>query len=114
MFIAGLGESFTIVPVSDLAIATNGFGGMAQIITDVFLMGIKISAPILVAIFLTNIAMGIVGRAVPQVNVLVTSMPVTIMLGFVVLMITTPLFVSEMSGMIHMMADNFFKMMKAL
>ncbi len=114
MFIAGLGQSFSIVPVSDLGIATNGFGGMGQIITEVFVMGIKISAPILVAIFVTNIAMGIVGRAVPQVNVLVTSMPVTILLGFAVLMITTPLFVGEMSGMIDLMADNFFKMMKAL
>jgi flagellar biosynthesis protein FliR len=114
VFLAGLGQSFTFVPISDVGINTASFGGMAQIITDVFLMGLKISAPVLVAIFLTNVSMGILGRAVPQVNVLVTSLPVTLMLGFAVLLITTPLFVGEMSGMITSMADNFFKMMKAM
>jgi flagellar biosynthetic protein FliR len=58
--------------------------------------------------------MGIVGRAVPQINVLVTGMPVTIMISFGVLIITTPLFVGEMDSLVYIMADRFFQFMKVI
>lgn len=114
IFIGGLAESFTLVPVSAMAIKTAGFGGIATFVQDVFWMGIKISAPIMIAIFLANFAMGILGRAVPQINVLVTSMPVTLLLGLAVLFVTTPLFVGEMSVLMDLMANRLFQFMKVI
>jgi flagellar biosynthetic protein FliR len=114
VFIGGLAESFHIVPVADIGLKTAAFAGIAPMIQDVFLMGLKMSAPVLIAVFLTNIAMGIVGRAVPQINVLVTGMPVTIMISFGVLIITTPLFVGEMDSLVYIMADRFFQFMKVI
>lgn len=114
LFIAGIAQSFTMVPVAAVGIKTAGFLEIAQIGQQILLLGLKISAPVLVSIFITNVAMGILGKAVPQINVLVTSMPVTIMLGFAVLMISTPLFVHEMSTLIDLMTDNFFKAMRVL
>ena len=114
VFIAGLAESFTILPIAATGLKTNGFAGIAPMVQDVFIMGIKMSAPVLVAVFLTNIAMGIVGRAVPQINVLVTGMPVTILVSFGVLFITTPLFVTEMDSLVVVMADQFFQFMKVM
>ena len=114
VFISGIVQSFDLVPVAAIAIKTQGLSGFSNIVQDVVLTGIKISAPILVAIFLTNLAMGVVGRAVPQINVLVTSMPVTLLLGLTVLIVTTPLFVGEMSGIINNMAERFFQVMKVI
>jgi flagellar biosynthetic protein FliR len=77
-------------------------------------MGLKMAAPVLVAVFLTNLSMGVLGRAVPQINVLVTSLPVTISIGIGVLFFTIPLMVLEMNGMLNLMADQFFQMLKVL
>ncbi len=114
VFIQGMVESFHVAPVAAVAVKSSSFAGITVFLEDVFLAGIRISAPVLVAIFLTNIAMGILGRAVPQINVLVTSMPVTLMLGLLVLIVTTPLFLGEMNGILNLMAERFFQFVKVM
>lgn len=114
VFIHGMAQSFEIVPVAAIAVKSQAFGGISQITQDVVLAGLRMSAPVMVAIFIANLAMGILGRAVPQINVLVTSMAVTLILGLAVLIVTTPLFLGEMSGLINLMAERFFQFMKVV
>jgi flagellar biosynthetic protein FliR len=114
IFIQGMVESFQLAPVAAVAVKSQAFASIVIFVQDVFLAGLRICAPILVAIFLTNIAMGIVGRAVPQINVLVTSMPITLMLGLAVMIVTTPLFVGEMNGLLNLMAERFFQFVKVM
>jgi flagellar biosynthetic protein FliR len=114
IFISGMVQSFATAPVASLTLNFHAFATVGAAVQEILVMGLKMSAPILVAIFLTNIAMGVVGRAVPQINVLVTSMPITLMLGLIILIITTPLFVNEMGGMINTMAESFFQFMKVI
>ena len=47
--------------------------------------GLKIAFPVIAATFLIHLTMGILGRLVPQMNVLVTSFPLTISMGLLVL-----------------------------
>ncbi len=114
VFIQGMVQSFEIAPVAAIAVKSASFAGITTIVQDVFVAGLKMAAPILVAIFMTNIAMGIIGRAVPQINVLVTSMPVTLMLGLVVMIITLPLFFGEMNGLLNLMAERFMQFVKVM
>lgn len=114
IMISGLAKSFEILPVAGIGINYSGFGGITETFQQAFVMGVKLSAPIMVSIFLTNVAMGILGRAVPQINVLVTSFPITIILGFVVLFITVPYLMEEMTGILDIMSFNFFNLMKVL
>ncbi|PIS10056.1 MAG: flagellar biosynthetic protein FliR [Bdellovibrio sp. CG10_big_fil_rev_8_21_14_0_10_47_8] len=114
LFLGGLAESFHLVPVAAIGLKTEAFASITPMIQSIFLIGLKISAPVLVSIFLAQIAMGIIGRAVPQINVLVTSFPVTVLLGLAVLIVTTPLFVGEMDGLTNVMAARFFQFMKVL
>ncbi|MEZ0392355.1 MAG: flagellar biosynthetic protein FliR [Pseudobdellovibrionaceae bacterium] len=114
IFITGMAQSFDLAPVAVIGIKAEAFGSISQWTKDVFVAGLKMSAPVLVAIFLTNISMGILGRAVPQINVLVTSMAVTLLLGLGVLFVTTPLFLGEMHGLMNLMAERFFQFMKVI
>jgi len=50
-----------------------------------FLIAIKMAAPILVALFLSNLCLGIVARTVPQVNILMIGFPLNIALGLILL-----------------------------
>jgi flagellar biosynthetic protein FliR len=114
IFISGMVQSFTTVPVASMSLNYHAFATIGTAVQEILVIGLKMSAPVLVAVFMTNIAMGVLGRAVPQINVLVTSMPVTVMLGLVILIITTPLFVSEMGGLVNVMAEHFFQFMKVI
>lgn len=53
---------------------------------------VRISAPILVATFLAHLALAILSRTMPQLNVFAVSFPLVIAIGLMVLMATLPAF----------------------
>lgn len=114
VFIGGMAESFRLAPVAAIGLNTEVFSGIVPIMHQICITGLKIAAPILAAIFLTNVAMGILGRAVPQINVLVTSMPITFLMGMVILIVITPYFLTEVNLVTELMADKFFQFMKVI
>ncbi|WP_413558703.1 flagellar biosynthetic protein FliR [Bdellovibrio sp. HCB209] len=114
ILIRAIFESYSLVPVSSLSLNIGPFGEIATFGSTALILTIKMCAPVLVTILLVNLAMGILGRAVPQINVLVTSIPVTIMIGMTVVFICLPLMIMEMNGLVEMTASQVFKFMKAL
>jgi flagellar biosynthesis protein FliR len=114
LFLTGLAESFQAIPVGPAGIDIAVFKESGQLIQAVVEAGIKMSAPVLVAIFIMNVAMGIIGRAVPQINVLVTSMPVNFMTGIVVMMIAIPALVLQLDHDIVEFAEMMFRFMRAM
>lgn len=114
MFLSGLAQSFEVIPVSNMGLHYKAFTSLAIAGQQVLVMGLKMCSPVLIAVLLTNISMGVVGRAVPQINVLATSLPVTITVGLAVLFVCIPLMVGEMSSLMDVMAVEFFKMMRVL
>jgi flagellar biosynthesis protein FliR len=50
-----------------------------------FLIALQIAAPVMAILFFIQVALGILARAVPQVNILMSSFPLTISLGLVFL-----------------------------
>jgi flagellar biosynthetic protein FliR len=48
-----------------------------------FVLALKIAAPIVIALFLSNLCLGIVARTVPQVNILMIGFPINITIGLI-------------------------------
>lgn len=61
---------------------------------QMFTIGLKLSAPVLITILLINVLLALLGRAVPQVNVFILSFPITIAGGVLVLSLGMPFTVS--------------------
>lgn len=114
LVLSGIAQSYELVPLAQLKFNVGPFGQMATFAQDMMVMGIKMCAPIIGAVLVTNIAMGILGRAVPQINVLVTSVPVTLMIGFVLMFICIPLLVMEMHSIVDITQTKLVLVMKAL
>lgn len=114
IFIQGLMESFNVIPLARDSFNFVIMRDVTLIVQDILIMGIKLSAPVLGAIFLSNMAMGIIGRAVPQINVLVTSWPVNIMLGFAVMFVSLPLFMVSLGETLNWSAENLFALLKTM
>jgi flagellar biosynthesis protein FliR len=114
LFLQGLAQSYELVPIADTAIKYQGFASISTAFREAFLMGIKMASPIVLAVFIANLTMGVLGRAVPQLNVMVMSFQVTIVITVAVFFITVPLFVDEMNGIMQLMAEKFFSAMKVL
>lgn len=114
LLISGIAQSYELIPLAQLKLNVGPFVEIATFAQEMMVMAIKMCAPIIGAVLITNIAMGILGRAIPQINVLVTSMPVTIMLGFSLMFICIPLLVIEMSSVLEVTQTKLMSVMKAL
>lgn len=114
IFIQGIVESYSVATVANMAIRVEGFTSIVIAFREVLLVGVKLAAPIMVAIFMANLAMGVLGRAVPQMNVFVTSLQVTVLITLFLLMMTVPFFVEEMEYVVTIMADQFHKAMRVI
>ncbi|MCM2280817.1 MAG: flagellar biosynthetic protein FliR [Bdellovibrionaceae bacterium] len=114
IFLEGLAQSFQSIPLSMQGVNLSAFTQMTDFVSDVVVAGIQISAPIMVTIFILNIFMGILGRTVPQINVLVTSLPVNILAGIGVMILSLPVLVPETEAIMNSMAEHLFLMLKTL
>ncbi|MDD5298564.1 MAG: flagellar biosynthetic protein FliR [Rhodocyclaceae bacterium] len=81
-----LAESFRLLPVG-AALPVAGWHGLVLTGGSVFGMGLLLALPILAALLITNIALGILTRAAPQLNVFAVGFPVTMLVGFIMLIL---------------------------
>ncbi len=84
VFISGLIKSFEVIPPYGVELTGPVFEGMLALSSALFVIALKLAAPISVALLLTNLGMGIVARTVPQLNVFVVGFPITLGIGFTV------------------------------
>ncbi len=94
ILIRALVQSFTLVPTFGFYPSASFVHFLMQLAGKMFLLGVKISIPVIVALLMANVVIGIFGRVIPQLNVLLFSFPITIMLGLLVLGISLPYFVA--------------------
>ncbi len=55
---------------------------------DAFELALTLTAPVIVTVLVTQFVLGLITRAVPQMNVFIMSLPLTILLGFFVIAFT--------------------------
>lgn len=90
--ISALAESFSTLPVGT-AMPATGYYSVASWGSSIFAFGLQISLPIVAALLITNIALGILTRAAPQLNLFAVGFPITLSIGFMVLILSMPYFI---------------------
>jgi len=73
---------------------------IAQTVNNAFRIGLQLAAPIVVVSLMFYVLLGILARLMPQMQVFFIAMPLQIMMGFFILMIT-------LSGMMMWFLDQF-------
>jgi flagellar biosynthetic protein FliR len=96
MSLAALAESFTLLPISATPFAAKGFSAILAWSATLFSTGLLLALPLVAALLIANIALGVLSRIAPQLNLFAVGFPVTIVSGFVVLMLSLPLFGSAL------------------
>ena len=87
--LSALAESFRTLPIGSMMPA-NGFYGVAIWGGSIFAYALQIALPILAALLTTNVALGILTRAAPQLNLFAVGFPITLAIGFFVLALSMP------------------------
>ena len=99
VLLAALAESFVSLPISASPIHSGGFQQLAAWGGEIFRSGVQISLPIVAALLLTNVALGILTRAAPQLNIFGIGFPVTLGVGLLVLAMVLPYLATPFQNM---------------
>jgi flagellar biosynthetic protein FliR len=84
-------DSFEIVPLGDSGFAPELASNVFNIFTDTFLLGVKLTLPIMIAEIAVQFAVGIMMKSVPQIQIMVLNIEIKVILSiFMMFLIITP------------------------
>ncbi|MBM7632607.1 flagellar biosynthetic protein FliR [Geomicrobium sediminis] len=115
LLLDGMFYSFSYVPieVSSINITTSSVMETAvEAFVTMFLIAFLMSFPIVGSLFLVDVALGMMSRAVPQMNVFVVGLPLKIIIGLPIMMITMPAFFYLLRNLTEEMAIAMRTMMQ--
>ncbi|QSV46339.1 flagellar biosynthetic protein FliR [Geobacter benzoatilyticus] len=114
VFIGALVESYNVLPVGAWTMSEGLLNFLVITIGQVFVLAIKLAAPVMVTLLLTSVMLGIMARAFPQMNVFFVSMPLNIGIGFIILGLSLHVFLSTLRGSFGVLDEQIMTIMKLM
>lgn len=112
LLIDGIYFSFQMIPLD--AFVPFGNGSIADFVIDtfnqMFFVAFQMSIPIVGSLFLVDVALGIIARTVPQLNVFVVGLPLKIFVSFIIILF----FLSLYMVLVKNLFDMMFRVMREL
>ncbi len=94
-------ESFKSLPISPEPLAAAGFYNIAIYGSVVFSIGLQLALPLIAILLMTNLALGILTRSAPQLNIFAIGFPITLGVGLIALDVTLPYFTPQFERMFY-------------
>jgi flagellar biosynthetic protein FliR len=91
LFLRGIGGSFHLVPLPYIALSPSLATNVLDFTQQAFLIVLQIAAPAAVSLFVVNVALGLLARVAPQMNVFVVGFPLQIGVGLLMMAAGVPL-----------------------
>lgn len=87
MVIAAMNDSYIIFHPGEMPLVGDAAQHVTRIVATAFRIGIQLSAPFLVFGLLFNLGLGVLSRLMPQMQVFFIGLPLSILLGLVLLLL---------------------------
>ncbi len=113
-FITAIATSLRIVPPFGASLSGGITETVVSLSAGIFLTAVKLAAPVMFALLFANIAMGVVARTVPQINIFMMGFPVTIGIGLLVLGVSMPVLVVFMQRMMTGLERDIYTILRAM
>ncbi|WP_158212311.1 flagellar biosynthetic protein FliR [Natranaerobius trueperi] len=107
-------QSYEFFPMGEIAQLDSGALVMNELISTVFVLAVQVSAPALGTLFLTNIALGVLARTVPQMNVFIIGFPVKIFIGILAMMLMLPFYNMILETIFEHIWDGIYNFLDSL
>lgn len=114
MLITGLGASLVALPPGAPLDFTGGAMSLLALGGTVFSVAVRVAAPVMVALLVTNLALAVLNRAVPQLNTMMVAVPITVGVGLIGLGATLALVGGEVTRWVSGLDDALAGLLVAL
>jgi flagellar biosynthetic protein FliR len=101
IIVTALVDSFRVLPVGASSLSPDAWKTLVLWGAEIFRVGLWLSLPVVSALLITNIAIGIMTRAAPQLNIFAVGFPLTLMVGFALLYLFIPMLMPLLEQVLH-------------
>ncbi|MCX7142645.1 MAG: flagellar biosynthetic protein FliR [Proteobacteria bacterium] len=113
LLLSSIVGSFDALPIAAHS-ASSGLRSLVEWAGVIFSYALTLSLPLMAALLITNLALGVLTRAAPQLNIFAVGFPVTILMGFLVLVLSLPYFAPVLEQLFRDGFDTMFRLAGAL
>ena len=99
-------RSYQLLPVGQANMSDGLAGELIRLSSGIFSIGFQLGAPLIVALLITNLILGLLSRSVPQIQIFVVGFPLTLMLGFLFLFFGMPFLIQAIRSMFGLFDDQ--------
>ncbi len=118
MLLNGIFQSYQLVPIDGWQMTFLIQGDVAHLVVEtisrMFYIAFQIAMPVVGCLFLVDLALGIISRTVPQVNVFIIGLPLKIAVSLFVLLLTISIIFQVVEGLYVDMLSVMKKMMNLI
>ncbi|WP_373898329.1 fused FliR family export protein/FlhB family type III secretion system protein [Haloimpatiens sp. FM7315] len=86
-------ESFSTAHLGQLVLTKGTSMLVIKAFIDFFAIGFKIAVPLILVIIITDLVLALVGRTVPQLNVMILGLPIKIIVGLLTISLALPIII---------------------
>ena len=106
MLLRGLADSLQSLPPGTAINFGDGGAAAAMMLSTLFSAAVRAAAPVLVTLLLVNVALAILSRAVPQLNAMMVSLPISIAVGLVMAGVSMPVVAATVESWMHALPES--------
>jgi flagellar biosynthetic protein FliR len=113
VFIRAIIESYSVIPPGNWHMSAGLIKFLIATTGNIFILGIKLAAPVMVSLLATSVVLGIMARSFPQMNVFMVSMPLNVGVGLLMLGLSLMVFFHTLRnafGLIDEQINVLFKL----
>jgi flagellar biosynthetic protein FliR len=114
MMLQAIVSSYKLVPLGQAMFQFSLHTEIAKLITGIFVIAIKLGAPVMATLILTDVGLGVISRTVPQMNIFIVGFPLKIALGLFFMAAALPIFGVVFRKALMMINEESFKIMSLL
>ncbi|CAK7042794.1 flagellar biosynthetic protein FliR [Tissierella sp. P1] len=112
LIISALVDSYNFLPIGGFKYTGDTMNLLINSLSRSFEIGFKLSTPIVAIIFLTDVVLGIISKTIPQMNVFVVGMPLKVLIGLLIILISMPIFFTAINGIFDLIVNDIYKFIK--
>ncbi len=112
LVLTAFADSYEVIPPGVVGLASSVGELIIKYTAYVFVIALKMAAPVMITLFLTDVALGTIAKTMPTMNVFFVGFPIKIGVGLMVMALSLPIFAYVLEkGMMYL--DNELRLVFA-
>jgi len=113
-FILAISSSFELIPPLGFCFTNSLMEAIVSLSCDMFVIAAKVAAPVIAVLLFTSVALGLIARTVPQMNIFIVGFPIKIAIGLLGVGLSLPLLSVMLRNIFRKMGEDIIVLMKLM